>query len=136
MPHRLEPLLRPRSVAVVGASATPNSLGAWALENLLKGGFDGPIYPVNPSRDAINDLTCYARIGDVPEVPDLVMFAVSDQRIEAALDEVIEAGVPAAVIMSTLAIDDDASPNLKERVQDKNPRSGNAGLRCQWHGFL
>ena len=54
--HRLDPLLRPRSVAVVGASGKSDSLGEWSLKNLLKGGFDGPIYPVNPGYEELQGL--------------------------------------------------------------------------------
>jgi len=114
--HRLDPLLRPRSVAVVGASERAGSMGDWSLVNLKKGGYTGPIHPINPRYESIAGLRCYGSIGSLPEVPDLVIFAVGDPRIEGALDEAISAGVPAAVIMSSLVLDDDESPPLKSRV--------------------
>ena len=49
MTHRLDPLLRPASVAVVGASENNDSLGDWSLQNLVKGGFSGDLYAVNPN---------------------------------------------------------------------------------------
>ncbi|MDH4255331.1 MAG: CoA-binding protein, partial [Gammaproteobacteria bacterium] len=113
MKHRLDPLLRPRSVAVVGASERAGSMGDWSLVNLKKGGYTGPIHPINPRYESIAGLRCYGSIGSLPEVPDLVIFAVGDPRIEGALDEAISAGVPAAVIMSSLVLDDDESPPLK-----------------------
>lgn len=122
--HRLDPLLRPRSVAVIGASQRQDSLGEWALKNLRKGGFKGAIYAVNPSHDAIGDLPCYRSIAELPAVPDLAIFAVSDQRIEAVLDDAIAAGIPAAVIQSTLAIDNDSEPNLRERIRQKVVAAG------------
>jgi acyl-CoA synthetase (NDP forming) len=124
MSHRLDPLLRPRSVAVVGASGSADSLGEWSLTNLCKGGFTGNVYPVNPRYDELQGRKCYPSLADLPETPDLVIFGVGDQRIEAALDEVIAAGVPAAVIMSTLVLDDDETPVLRERVQAKIDASG------------
>ena len=117
--HRLDPLLRPQSVAVVGASKRSETVGGWALTNLGKGGYKGRIYPVNPRYDELQGHPCYAKLSDLPEVPDLVVFAVGDHRLEAALDEAIAAGVPAAVIQSTLAVDDDIEPPLKDRVQKK-----------------
>jgi len=117
--HRLDPLLRPGSVAIVGASARTDSLGEWALKNLLIGGYEGRIYPVNPNYDELQGHRCFPSLADLPETPDLAVFAVSDQRIEAALDEAIAAGIPAAVIQSTLVIDDDVDPPLKERMQRK-----------------
>jgi acetyltransferase len=80
--HRLDALLRPRSVAVLGASATPDSLGDWSIRNLLKGGFRGNVYPVNPRYQELQGLQCYAALTDLPDVPDLVIFAVADHRLD------------------------------------------------------
>jgi acyl-CoA synthetase (NDP forming) len=124
MSHRLDPLLRPRSVAVVGASARGDSLGEWSLTNLRKGGFQGNIYPVNPRYEELQGRRSYRSLGDLPEVPDLVIFGVGDQRVEAALDDAIAVGVPAAVIMSALVIDDDDTPRLRDRVQARIDDSG------------
>jgi len=122
MQHRLDPLLRPKSVAVVGASARTDTVGDWILRNLQRGGYGGRIYPVNPNYDELRGQTCYAKLRDLPEKPDLVAFAVGDRRIEAALDEAIAAGIPAAVIQSTLALDDD--PDLRDRIQKKLQQAG------------
>ena len=92
MKHRLDPLLRPTSVAIVGASARTDSLGEWALKNLLIGGYKGRIYPVNPNRDELQGHSCFGSLAELPETPELVIFAVSDQRIEAALDEGVVKG--------------------------------------------
>lgn len=124
MKHRLDPLLRPRSVAVVGASRRVDSLGEWALKNLAIGGYPGKVYAVNPRYDTLQGRRCFSSIADLPETPELVIFAVGDQRIEAALDEAIAADVPAAVIQSTLVIDNDPQPCLRERVQKKIDDAG------------
>jgi acyl-CoA synthetase (NDP forming) len=110
MKHRLDPLLRPRSVAIVGASNRPDSMGEWALRNLGLGGYRGNVYPVNPAYESLQGHRCFAAISDLPETPDLVIFALGDARIEAALDDVISAGIPAAVIQSTLFVDNDSMP--------------------------
>ena len=135
MTHRLDPLLRPRSVAVVGASARTDSLGEWALMNLGLGGYPGRIYPVNPNYDELQGHSCYASLADLPETPDLVIFAVGDQRIEGSLDEAIAAGVPAAVLQSTLYLDDDADPPLRERVREKIRASGMLVCGANGMGF-
>lgn len=119
MAHRLDPLLRPASVAVVGASENNDSIGEWSLKNLLKGRYPGDIYPINPNYDEVQGVKCYASLADLPAAPDLVIFAVSDRWVEKVLDDAIAAGARAAVIMSTLFLDDDTSPPLKERVQKK-----------------
>ena len=133
--HRLDPLLRPRSVAVVGASGKHDSLGEWSLKNLIKGGFAGNIYPVNPGYEELQGLRCYKALSDLPEIPDLVIFGVGDPRLESALDEAIEAGVPASVIMSSLYIDGDTSPQLRERITDKVRDAGMLVCGANGMGF-
>lgn len=124
MKHALDPLLRPKSVAVVGASAREDSLGEWSLINLQRGGFPGAIYPVNPAYEELRGLRCYKELADLPETPELVVFAVGDPNIEAALDSAIARSVPAAVIMSTLYLDDDDEPPLRERISNKIDDAG------------
>jgi len=133
--HRLDPLLRPTSVAIVGASKRTDSLGEWALKNLVKGGYEGRIYPVNPGHDELQGHKCYASLLGLPEIPDLVVFAVGDQRLEVPLDDAIAAGIPAAVIQSTLVMDDDTDPPLKERVQQKVRAAGMLVCGANGMGF-
>jgi acyl-CoA synthetase (NDP forming) len=135
MSHRLDPLLRPGSVAVVGASARPSSMGDWALTNLLKGGFKGATYPVNPRYTELQGLRCYAGLAELPTIPELVIFAVGDQRIEAVLDEAIALGVRAAVLHSSAVLDDDEPPLLKERLQTKIRDAGMLVCGANGMGF-
>lgn len=122
--HRLDPLLRPKSVAVVGASKRADSIGEWALKNLATGGYKGRVYPVNPHYTEVQGHRCYGNLSELPEVPDLVVFGVGDHRLEAALDDAIAVGVPATVIQSTLVLDDDTDPPLRERVREKIADAG------------
>ena len=135
MQHRLDPLLRPKTVAVVGASRREDSLGEWVMKNLDLGGFAGDIYPVNPSYDELAGRRCYASLDELPAVPDMVVFAVADHRVEQALDEAIALSVPAAVIMSTLYLDDDTTPPLKERIAGKISQSGMLVCGANGMGF-
>ena len=131
--HRLDPLLRPRSVALVGASARQSSLGQLALANLLASGYEGRIYPVNPRYTELAGLECLPNLDSMPEIPEMVIFAVSDERIEAALEDALQAGTAAVTIMSALAVPDDAAaraagrPVLRERVA---ARLAEAGVLC------
>ncbi|MGH8167262.1 MAG: acetate--CoA ligase family protein, partial [Woeseiaceae bacterium] len=135
MKHRLDPLLRPRAVAIVGASARPDSMGDWSLRNLLRGRFAGNIYPVNPGYAELEGLRCYAALAEVSEVPDLVIFAVGDTRIEQALDEAIAFGAPAVLLMSALVLDNDGTPNLKARVQKRIRDAGVLACGANGMGF-
>jgi acetate---CoA ligase (ADP-forming) len=135
MQHRLDPLLRPRSVAVIGASARAHSMGDWALRNLAKGGYRGRVYPVNPGYESLHAMRCYPAIAALPEVPDLVIFAVGDARVEAALDDAVTAGVPAAVLMSSLAVDGDRPPLLRQRVHKRVADAGMMVCGANGMGF-
>ena len=135
MTHRLDPLLRPKSIAVVGASERENSLGRETLQNLKRGEFPGDLYPVNPRHQELFGLKCYPDLKTVPETPDLVIFCVGDNRVEQLLDDAIEAGASAVSIMSSLVIDDDATPDLKSRVSKKIKDAGLIACGANGIGF-
>jgi acyl-CoA synthetase (NDP forming) len=99
-------------------------MGDWSLRNLERGGYTGKIYPVNPGYRDLRGMPCYPSLDGLPETPDLVMFAIGDRHLEQSLDEAIARSVPAAVIMSSLYLDNDATPPLKERLQKKILDSG------------
>ncbi len=110
-------------------------MGHWALKNLLKGSYPGRIYAVNPRYEELHGVRSFASIAALPEVPDMLMFAVGDHRTESVLDEAIAAGVPAAVLMSTLVLDDDKAPILKERVRKKIHDAGMLVCGANGMGF-
>ena len=122
--HRLDPLLRPRSIAVVGASARAGSPGNEVLVNLRKGSYAGAIYAVNPARDSVDGARCFASLADLPEQPQHVVFAVNDERLEACLDEAIALGVRAATVFSAMAVPGEKAPGLAVRVRSKAQAAG------------
>ena len=69
--HPLQPLLAPRSVALVGASDRPGSVGHAVLANLLAAGYRGAVHRVNPSHDLLGGERCYPRLDSLPEAVDL-----------------------------------------------------------------
>ncbi len=119
MPHRLDPLLRPGSIAVVGATEREGSVGRSTVENLLLGKYPGKLYAVNPNYKRVLGVQCYPSLEALPDKVEHVVFAISDARIEAALDDAIAHGARAATIMSLLVLKTDSEPNLKRRVTDK-----------------
>lgn len=124
MAHKLDPLLRPRSIAVLGAGNDIEKVGGRSVHNLLAGGFEGRIYPLNPGYESVLGLTCYPSLDSLPETVDHVIFAVGDHRIEAALVEVIHHGARAATIMSQLTLENDTKPDLRQRVEQQIRASG------------
>src|SRR5258705_1320217 len=74
-PAGLDAIFRPRSVAVIGASRRPGSIGAAIFHNLLQHGFEGPVYPVNPSARVVQSVLAYPSVRDIPGEVDLAVIA-------------------------------------------------------------
>src|SRR5262249_19713367 len=96
----LDPIFHPRSVAVLGASATPGSVGSILIHNLLANPFGGVVYPVNPKRRGVHGVLCYPDLSAVPEVPDLAVIATPAATVPGLVGECVQLGVPAAIIIS------------------------------------
>lgn len=91
----------PNAIALIGASASPTRIGGRTLASLLKHGFAGRLYPINPSHEIIQGLQAYARIEDVPEPVDLAIIAVPAAGVLGALHSCVAKGVRAVVIYSS-----------------------------------
>ena len=98
--HRLDDIFNPRSVAVIGASEREGSVGRTVLWNLLSTPFGGTVYPVNPKRASILGVKAYKNVASLPEVPDLVVMTTPAPSIPALIQESVDAGVPAAIVIS------------------------------------
>jgi len=92
----LRSLLAPRSVAVIGASPTPASMGARTLANLQ--GFPGRVFPVNGRYTEIGGRRCFATLADLPGTPDVAIIALAKDRVEQAVADCAARGVGAVVI--------------------------------------
>ena len=93
----LDPLVKPRSVAIVGATDRPGP-GRTIIESLGAIGFTGPIYPVNPKYATVLNLTCYPTLTDLPEAPDVVVFSIRNPLIPEQVRLAVKCGARAAVI--------------------------------------
>src|SRR5690554_3627907 len=74
---KLDSIFKPRRIALIGVSNNPNSVGGITLRNLVSGGYNGVVYPVNPKREAIFGITCYPDVKSLPKVPDLAVIMTS-----------------------------------------------------------
>jgi acetyl coenzyme A synthetase (ADP forming)-like protein len=97
----LDALLNPRSIAVIGASRSPGSVGERLFTNLLRHEFRGRLYPINPKETQLQGLTCYPSIREVPESVDLACLAVPAGAIPGILQECGEKGVKAAIVYAS-----------------------------------
>jgi len=96
----LSALFHPHSVAVVGASERPGSVGETLLRNMQQGGFEGPIYPVNPRHDRMAGMRCFPSLRELPAAPDLAMIATPAPTVPQVIADCAALGVPGAVVIS------------------------------------
>ncbi len=93
-------LLRPSSIAVVGASQRPGTIGHELLANLVAGGFNGRLYPVNPAGGEIAGMKAYPSISELPEPTDLAVIAVPAAQVDTVIEACGERGVGGLVVIS------------------------------------
>ena len=111
--RNLEHLLAPTSLALIGASSQPNSIGQWLARNLLTSGFKGEVYLVNPRRPEILGRSSHATIAELPAAPDLAVVATPPPTIPGIIAELGARGTRAAVVI-TAGLD----AALKQQVLD------------------
>lgn len=104
MPHdasaALAAIFRPRSIAVIGASRDRGGVGRQVFDNLLAGGFHGPVYPIHPTAREIGSVRAYASVLDVPDAVDLAVVCVPADRVEAVAEECGRKGVQGLVVIT------------------------------------
>ena len=94
-------LLKPRSVAVIGASADSSKTAGRPVAYLRKHGFTGEIYPVNPRVESIGGLTCYPDIASIPGTPDVGIVLLGAERAHQAVRELAAKGTAAAIVLAS-----------------------------------
>jgi acetyl coenzyme A synthetase (ADP forming)-like protein len=92
-------LMRPRAIAVVGASDSEGKIGNSVMRNLVDGGFAGEIYPVNPKASEILGKKCYPDVTELPDGVDVAVFAIPAKFVPDTLAKVGDKGIPAAVLI-------------------------------------
>lgn len=98
--HPLTSIFAPRSVALIGATETPSSVGRTILENITAQTFGGNVYPVNPKRPSVLGIKAYPSVGEIPETPDLAVICTPAATVPGIISECADAGVTGAVIIS------------------------------------
>jgi acetate---CoA ligase (ADP-forming) len=98
---KVEALLNPRNIVIVGASDAPGSWALRAFQNLRRYDFPGPIYPLNPRRDRVWDARCYRSFAELPEPPDHLLVVIPAPLVPDMLREAARAGARSATVMSS-----------------------------------
>src|SRR5215469_55129 len=96
----LEVFFSPKTVAVIGATENPNTVGRTLLWNLVTSPFGGTVYPVNPKRSSVLGVKAYASISDIPEAVDLAVIVTPPPSIPGIIKECGDNGVQGAIVIS------------------------------------
>lgn len=96
----IQKLFSPQSIAVIGASTTPGSVGNDIAKNLVTGDFSGEVFLVNPKTDTLFDRICYPDISSIPSTPEVAIIVIPAHLVPEALREAGERGVRHAIIIS------------------------------------
>ncbi|RUW88851.1 GNAT family N-acetyltransferase [Mesorhizobium sp. M7A.F.Ca.US.011.01.1.1] len=98
--RNLEQAFAPKSVAVFGASARGGSVGRVVFDNIVSGGFEGEIWPVNPKYTQVAGRHCYAKTADLPDIPDLGVIVTPPETVPGIVRDLAEKGTRAAVVIT------------------------------------
>jgi acetyl coenzyme A synthetase (ADP forming)-like protein len=96
----LDPILKPTSVAVIGASRRPDTIGHEILANIVKYGFTGAVYPVNPNAPSIHSIKAYPSVAEIPDPVDLAVIVVPKEHVLAVAESCGKKGVRGLVVIS------------------------------------
>lgn len=99
-PSSLRTLFRPASIAVIGASRTPATIGYEIVDNLVSHGYTGAVYPVNPHAVAVHSIPAYPSVLDIPGVVDMAVVAVPKEKVLEVVDECGAKGVSTLVVIT------------------------------------
>lgn len=116
-------LLKPKSVAVIGASSTPGKIGHTVIKNLIESGYKGGIYPVNPGSDEILGIKCYPSVLAIPESVDAAVITIPAKFVVEATKECGEKGVKGLIII-TSGFSEVGRADLEQEIVDISHQHG------------
>jgi acyl-CoA synthetase (NDP forming) len=128
-------MLEARSVAMVGASPRFDTPGNYMVKQLVIGGFSGEVAAVNPKYDEVEGIACYSGLDELPFVPDLVLLAVGNRRLEGQMEEAARCGARGVVVFASGLEDPPDHPPLTERLRSIAADAGMAVCGANCMGF-
>jgi len=127
MPSFLTSLLEPRSIAVIGASRTVGTVGWQIVDNLIRHGFQGAVYPVNPGAKAIHSIPAWRSVREIPGDIDLAIIVVAAEKVINVVEECGRKGVPTVLVISSGFRE--AGPEGAKREKELVERIRHYGMR-------
>ncbi|MCG8436026.1 MAG: CoA-binding protein, partial [Gammaproteobacteria bacterium] len=133
--HCLDPLLKPGSIALLGASDRPDSPGQVLARQVIDSDYRGEVYPVNPGYTTILGRDCYPDLASLPTNVDHVIIALGNEKLEQAMADTIAHGARAATIYSSAVLENDSEPDLKHRLHSMAAEANLAVCGANGMGF-
>src|SRR5689334_25187114 len=115
--RNLASLMKPRSVAVIGASPSPGTVGSVLVNNIRTGEFSGTIYLVNPRHTTIDGQPVYANVTALPEAPDVAVIATPPSTVPELISQPGQRGTKGAVVI-TAGFNGDEGSKLRQAMLD------------------
>ena len=115
--HWLEPMMAPRSVALVGASRREGSVGRRMVEALRRGGYEGAVHCVNPRYGEVDGYPCLPSLADLPAAPDVAVLSVAAHRMERTFHDALDAGARSLIVYDPCFFEGDTDPPLLDRLK-------------------
>ncbi|MGB3388123.1 MAG: acetate--CoA ligase family protein [Pseudaminobacter sp.] len=123
-PQPLDALLKPASIALVGASAKANTPGNTMLRAVAADGYAGRVYPVNPNYDLIEGMPCFPNLQALPERVDHVVLGLANEYLEEGLKQAIDHGAAAVTIFASCDLTGTHDDGLAQRLADMAREAG------------
>ncbi|MBF0132230.1 MAG: bifunctional acetate--CoA ligase family protein/GNAT family N-acetyltransferase [Magnetococcales bacterium] len=122
----LKSMFKPSSVAVLGASNRPGSIGSLICRNLIQGGFNGPIMPVNPKHESVGGIFAYPSVEALPKIPDLAVICTPPKTVPKLIEKLIQREVRAAIVITAgLQLHhDEHGTNLRDVILNMSRKGG------------
>jgi acetate---CoA ligase (ADP-forming) len=131
----LRAMLEARSVAMVGASPRFDTPGNYMVKQLVIGGFSGEVAAVNPRYDEVEGIACFPRLEELPFVPELVLLAVGNRRLQGQMEAAARCGARGVVVFASGLEDPPDDPPLTERLRSIAADAGMAICGANCMGF-
>ncbi|NHB94144.1 bifunctional acetate--CoA ligase family protein/GNAT family N-acetyltransferase [Photorhabdus cinerea] len=131
----LEALLRPKSIAVIGASEKPERAGSVMMRNLLAGGFAGPILPITPNKSSVQGVLAYPSIDKLPITPDLAVICTHHSRNLQCLEQLGKRGCKTVIILSSPKSQFAELRQCCQRYSVRLLGPNSLGLLAPWQGL-
>ena len=119
----MKALMQPEAIAVVGASGSEGKIGNSVMKNLVNGGFEGEIYPINPKSEEILGKKVYADVDDLPDGVDVAVFCIPAKFVPDTLAKVGQKGIKAAVLIPS-GFAETGEEELQKELQQKARENG------------